>query len=217
MRTRRLGKNLFRLARHGLAVSAALAYWVIAAGVPLPLAAVKDLSVPFPCMHRACGCHSAAGCKEHCCCFTDEQKLAWAADHEVDPTPFVSDRAWRHDEAKPRDGQPQLAAACCAHEPSAQSNCGPNRAAPCASNAPPATGSQVTTAGTDTPSSDAISISAYRQCHGFAPLWTLAGASLPPPDVTRYDFPWVQSGSVPAFSPLTSPVSFCPPTPPPRG
>ena len=213
---RRLGKISFGLARRGLVVSAALAYWAISVGVPLPVAAIKsnlgkDTSVAFPCMHRTCGCQSAAGCKEHCCCFSDEQKLAWAAEHQVDPAPFVSDRVCRASEARqsfeqesfeqqPFDGQPRLAAACCAHEPSTSSNAGLTQAAPPA-----------------TPPSETISISAYRQCHGFAPFWTLAGASLPPPDPACYEFPWELSGSVLAPPSIASALAFTPPTPPPRG
>ncbi|MEX0713562.1 MAG: hypothetical protein WD278_14490, partial [Pirellulales bacterium] len=54
-------------------------------GVPLPGAPAKDRSRPFPCMDRRCGCHSAGECRESCCCFSDEEKLAWARRHQVDP------------------------------------------------------------------------------------------------------------------------------------
>lgn len=238
MRFRRLGKISFGLARRGVVVAAALAYWAIAVGVPLPVTAIKpskDTSVAFPCMHRACGCQSAAGCKEHCCCFTDEQKLAWAAEHQVDPAPFVSDLVCRASEARqafeqqpfehqpfehqPFDGQPRLAAACCAHEPSAPSNAGLTPAANVGPGAGAAAESAncVAAAPPSMPASETISISAYRQCHGFAPFWTLAGASLPPPDAARYEFPWELSGSVFAPSSMASALVFTPPTPPPRG
>jgi hypothetical protein len=38
----------------------------------------KDLSVPFPCQSRACGCRSAAQCQKKCCCFSRAEKVAWA-------------------------------------------------------------------------------------------------------------------------------------------
>ena len=38
----------------------------------------KDRTAPFPCLDRPCGCATAAGCWERCCCFTHAQKLAWA-------------------------------------------------------------------------------------------------------------------------------------------
>lgn len=53
--------------------------------VPLPVGwlTAKDLSTPFPCQHRACGCRSADQCWKKCCCFTNTQKVAWANQHAV--------------------------------------------------------------------------------------------------------------------------------------
>jgi len=50
---------------------------------------VKDLSQPFPCMHRRCGCRRAAQCWRGCCCFTNQQKLAWAKAKQVAPPEYV--------------------------------------------------------------------------------------------------------------------------------
>ena len=49
----------------------------------------KDLSSPFPCQHRACGCRSAEQCWKKCCCFSNSQKLAWAKEHRVDVPSYV--------------------------------------------------------------------------------------------------------------------------------
>ena len=38
----------------------------------------KDRSEPYPCMDRPCGCASAEQCWKKCCCFTNQQKIAWA-------------------------------------------------------------------------------------------------------------------------------------------
>lgn len=38
----------------------------------------KDRSVPFPCMYRGCGCKSAYDCWVNCCCFSPQERLAWA-------------------------------------------------------------------------------------------------------------------------------------------
>lgn len=43
----------------------------------------KDLSVPFACMHRRCGCKSAAQCSKQCCCFNASQKAEWEKQHSV--------------------------------------------------------------------------------------------------------------------------------------
>jgi hypothetical protein len=49
----------------------------------------KDTSIPFPCMHRACGCRNAAACWKSCCCFTNKQKLAWAQERNIQPPDYV--------------------------------------------------------------------------------------------------------------------------------
>src|SRR6266700_1172453 len=62
-------------------------------GLPLPVAAAKDLSNPFPCQHRACGCLSAADCWKSCCCFSASQRVAWAHDHDVEPPAALVEEA----------------------------------------------------------------------------------------------------------------------------
>jgi len=49
----------------------------------------KDLSQPFPCMHRHCGCRNAEQCWRGCCCFTNQQKLTWAKTNKVTPPEYV--------------------------------------------------------------------------------------------------------------------------------
>ncbi|MCR9116394.1 MAG: hypothetical protein NXI22_05510 [bacterium] len=61
--------------------------------VPLGSATGKDLSRPFPCQNRPCGCRTAAQCWKKCCCFSDEEKLAWARQNGVTPPDFVVQNA----------------------------------------------------------------------------------------------------------------------------
>ncbi len=75
-------------------ISLLLLVGFVIALLPIPLISFsskvgKDLSRPFPCQNRPCGCMSAAQCKKKCCCFSDEQKLAWAKRHGVDPSEVV--------------------------------------------------------------------------------------------------------------------------------
>ena len=49
----------------------------------------KDLSQPFPCQNRPCGCRSAEQCWKKCCCFTNSQKVAWAKASGVDLPDYV--------------------------------------------------------------------------------------------------------------------------------
>ena len=53
--------------------------------LPLPVVIEKDLSIPFPCQSKGCGCKNAQQCWENCCCYSDSEKLAWAAKHGVKP------------------------------------------------------------------------------------------------------------------------------------
>ncbi|MDB5388831.1 MAG: hypothetical protein JWM11_4477 [Planctomycetaceae bacterium] len=70
---------------------------ILGSFVPLPaglgLGNSKDLSQPFPCQYRACGCRSAEQCWKRCCCFTNSQKVAWAKSEQVDLPVFVVNAA----------------------------------------------------------------------------------------------------------------------------
>ena len=57
--------------------------------VPSDPVSEKDLSQPFPCMNRPCGCRSAEQCWKQCCCFTNVQKVAWAKANHVQIPDFV--------------------------------------------------------------------------------------------------------------------------------
>lgn len=76
-------RNLLASARTSwrkLVAGGLLLVWAtLSLDLPLPQpASEKDLSQPYPCMHRACGCRSAAECWKGCCCFTPAERLAWA-------------------------------------------------------------------------------------------------------------------------------------------
>jgi hypothetical protein len=60
-----------------------LLVWTGILQFPLPQAAptAKDLSTPFPCMNRACGCRSADECWRSCCCTTKAERIAFAEKH----------------------------------------------------------------------------------------------------------------------------------------
>src|SRR5437763_16067679 len=58
--------------------------WAALCGLPLPSVSAKDVSSPFPCQQRRCGCMRAADCWSHCCCFSAGERLAWAREHEVE-------------------------------------------------------------------------------------------------------------------------------------
>lgn len=115
MRSLRVNKTVRRrLMRH---TARLLTVVLLVALFPLPVIsvpshAVKDLSTPFPCQHRRCGCMSAAQCKKKCCCFSAEQKVAWAKKNGVS----VSDVVELAD--VPRN--PPATASCCEAKSSAK-------------------------------------------------------------------------------------------------
>ena len=80
-------RRVFRMRNWRQRVTAVwLLITIIAAPIPfIPISRStgqgKDLSRPFPCQDRPCGCRSADQCRKRCCCFSHDQKLAWARKH----------------------------------------------------------------------------------------------------------------------------------------
>lgn len=70
-----------------------------AVGIPLPIqprgAVSKSAAEPFPCMNCPCGCRDAETCWRDCCCYTQQEKMAWARDKGVTPPAYVVAAAGR--------------------------------------------------------------------------------------------------------------------------
>lgn len=78
--------------RAALTVVALVAHLVATTGVPLPVPPSHYLKVgpSFPCQNLPCGCLSAELCwAGDCCCYTLEEKLAWAEANGVEPPTHV--------------------------------------------------------------------------------------------------------------------------------
>jgi hypothetical protein len=87
-------KYLRHLLTHRLPAALLLvAYLVALFGVPVPVSAGKDRRNPFPCQDHACGCRNADDCWRHCCCFSLEERLAWARSQGVEPPAYVHQAA----------------------------------------------------------------------------------------------------------------------------
>ncbi len=68
----------------------AVAHAVTVMGFPVPSLAGEQDSTPYICRGHQCGCRSAQQCWNNCCCFTREQRIAWAtANHVTPPEYFV--------------------------------------------------------------------------------------------------------------------------------
>ncbi|MBL9095123.1 MAG: hypothetical protein JNL96_28150 [Planctomycetaceae bacterium] len=171
---------------HRAVVVVALAnYLVLALGIPLPAAApvVKPGSdaTPFPCQAHRCGCVSAESCWKSCCCFSHEEKLAWARLNGVTPPAYVIAAA----EARPAHTRSPVKKACCSSVPraGAKSCCSagpePKAAVSCCE-----TATHGETAATPAPAAKVawVSYIDVRRCRGeSAPEWCNVPISVGPP------------------------------------
>lgn len=85
-------RTFWRLSRRrlcGLMMLMSVCASVLPIPLPAPTTSPKDVSVPFPCQNRPCGCRSAEQCWKKCCCFTNPQKIAWAKAHGVTAPDYV--------------------------------------------------------------------------------------------------------------------------------
>ncbi len=88
--------------RDVLVVLTLVSHLLATLGFPLPAAErqAKEGSLPYPCQNHPCGCVTANLCwAGDCCCFTLEEKLAWAEANGIEPPahvrPLVESRAGR--------------------------------------------------------------------------------------------------------------------------
>ena len=91
----------------------ALGHLVVATGLPLPVPSrkPKDTSIAYPCQSRPCGCTTAAECwKGDCCCYTLEEKLAWAESNGIEPPDHVRPAV---EARRGRTVAPKKKTACC--------------------------------------------------------------------------------------------------------
>jgi hypothetical protein len=103
-----------------------LVYLLAALEIPLPVFVHKISSQPFPCQDHACGCQTAEQCWSHCCCFTAEERWAWAREHNVEPPAYAerstekpADHGWNTAKLRDRDRSTTTNSCCCTSEPTA--------------------------------------------------------------------------------------------------
>jgi hypothetical protein len=178
-----------------------LAYLLAALEIPLPVFVHKISSQPFPCQDHACGCQTAEQCWSHCCCFSVEERWAWARVHNVEPPvyaerPADNSAAQGWNTAKLRECDDTIAkCCCCAHKSAAtaKGDCAP-------------VGMSVKWV---------TAITAWG-CRGYSTLWLSAGAVLPVPPLAA----WSPDNTPPSricLPPVRADmVPFTPPDPPPR-
>ena len=176
------------IARRAVALASLAAFLVAALEVPLPAFEAKDLSRPFPCMHRRCGCMHADQCWGGCCCFTNRQKIIWAQKQRVPAPAYVATAARR--EAAP----PKKTTACCGKA------CDLKTAQADHSRPGPSTTTAVQS----------------RQCRGQAELWLTLGAVAPLPSRVESAYPCPLCDLLDLEGPSLRGIVLSLATPPPR-
>ena len=115
----------------------------------------------YPCERCSCGCSSAEHCWDHCCCYSDIEKLRWAEANHVQPPAFLKARVAKAALTKAK----LLANATCCH-------CGHAAALKAATNekveSPPS------------PKSKVILLWKAAQCQGVTSLWTMLSSVVVP-------------------------------------
>jgi hypothetical protein len=198
------------LRRRLVAACTLVAYLVASLGLPVPATVAKEAGQAFPCQHHGCGCKSAEQCWGQCCCFSPEQRFAWAESHDVQPPSYAEKPAattWRT--ARKRD---QVKNCCSEKQPTATScqTCPetslPEQPEPPAEKAPAENKSKFRWA---------LGMSALA-CQGKATLWATTASVLPPtPPVTWAPWPTLL-GRISYSDETAFLIPVLPPDPPPR-
>lgn len=225
-------RRLASLHRDGMVVLTLLSHLLVTFGFPLPSRSRKpnDPDHPYPCQNRPCGCLTSEQCwKGDCCCFTLEEKLAWAEANGVEPPehvrPLVKSRSGRPaakkmsccSEAEPPATCAECEAVASAHcsdgsccESKATAGC-PHCAAKSGSKHPDAKSS------TKQPSVRWVVGLFAQKCRGEGPAGLLQLDPTIVPDLTPV--PLAQPNCIDLIRPSSdraTSLSICPPTPPPR-
>lgn len=193
--------------RHLVAIAALFAQLFVATGAPVFArpGAGKAGAVPFPCQSHPCGCQtSEQGWAGDCCCFTLEQKLAWADARGIVPPEHVRPAVAARKQAR------ENTESCCAKKVK-RSCCESADEAPAAANCPP-----------EQPRASELGVRWVagvfaQKCRGEGPggLLKLELISLAAPSpALRDSFDPVDSVCVP--DPRPTSALHIPPTPPPR-
>lgn len=157
--------------------------------VPQVTSVEKDRSTPYPCMNRPCGCASADQCWKQCCCFTNQQKVAWAKANNVELPEFVVAAANR--EAKENCHTAINCPNCLESEPSVKAaakatNCSTEQSSKVAMRAAKATKPRSPSANADSKTSPEVSSEAAShfcgiavlECRGLSSLWQILSLTM---------------------------------------
>jgi hypothetical protein len=192
---------VWRLRRSAATLLVIVGYLAGTLGFPLPAKVAKDTSRPFPCQDHACGCQNAEQCWRHCCCFSNEEKLAWARGHCVQPPEYLassSPHGWRTPRLHESVTQPESPCSC------GQTACTRDHGDTANAQAAPSSKTQWVLGW------------AAQRCQGHGPLGLPTFVALRPPQPIAWTCSAEPSGYCsPPFTPWTSHTA-APAEPPPR-
>ena len=196
-----LPKRWFRRGRKAGVSLCAAWFMLTVLGVPMPAPQVSadPGAQPYICQGHGCGCPSAESCWKQCCCYTNEEKLAWAMQQGISPPPEIVAEVLAARQAK--DKAQKVAKSCCGSK-----SCCEKSADSC-----PQPAVATTTAG-DTP----FSFIQHMRCRGLQPGWYTLGGAIEPPAIVSAT---TETAVTPHLMlPILAWESFStpPPVPPPR-
>jgi len=182
-------------------------------GMPVPARVIKDKSRPFPCMHRACGCHKADDCLKKCCCFSKSERVAWAKRHHVE---------------MPKDAEDSPKTAICRSASEINSLCGSpesirelTKRQDCCEKVHTQTpackiASKQPSQYQDKKEDGYLAWQQFRECRGAPNVWTAGVDSLPPPTSVEFVIAQMSQLYSLAIPDLMVSIDLDPPVPPPK-
>ncbi len=189
-----MSPRLLRMPLRPLVWLALTVYLASSAGLPLPTVQTAASQERFPCQGHGCGCPDAEHCWRQCCCFTHEQKLAWARRNGITPPARLLAQ-----QAPPKSccSAQRTTHACCA-TPAAKSCCQPRSVAKSATKVVWQSGLRA------------------QRCRGQATGWLLCEPGVVPPLVKLPSVVPPCVDRLDLMSETAQAIAAVPPVPPPR-
>ncbi len=208
--------RLWRSLRHRLAVAGTFfAYLLATLPLPLPASVHKSGGLPFPCQNHPCGCQTAEQCWRHCCCFTPEERWAWARENNVEPPDYAEkpaepenlvEEGWNAVKLRDRNGV--------GSKWSAKTCCSAGQTRPVCCQPRPDNSSKQSSR--KSKSIRWVTAMSAWQCHGGPTLWLSAAIALPITLAPAWSPDPPPAACVPFTNVRGCHVSLNPPAPPPR-
>jgi len=214
----------WRLIAHKLwALLALIAYTATAIGFPAPVYSGKDRSQPFICQNHICGCRDAHDCWEHCCCYSPEEKLAWARGQGMEPPTYAEmgpSRGWNDIRLRDREQMKAEASTCdqCTARAKERTACSDGKAGSRSPHCTDREAGQKSGKGAGQLPCRSHSGFAFNilKCRGFSTTWVSSGVLVAPPMRFTWTPSLVQGDELSYVDCLAIILDTIPPDPPPR-